>query len=286
VGRNAIAYRLRYADPSKIVQILREHLGDNRQDVRIVIDERTRKVVVTAPARVQQEVARLIRMLDQPVPHVVMTTRIVDLTETAARRLGIDWSWQPSDLAVTVTPEAIRFTAQLLGMIRASIEEGTGRILASPTVAAQDGQQATVSVGAVLHIPVTTVVDGRQTTTVHQVDAGIKLEVTPRVVSPRSAVATLLVQANSLGGITPQGVPIVMQRSVNTQLELHDGKTIVLGGLISDETVELMRRVPLLGDLPVIGELFRYREVTRRYSNIVVTITPAIVMPQAQQGGQ
>jgi type II secretory pathway component GspD/PulD (secretin) len=77
-----------------------------------------------------------------------------------------------------------------------------------------------------------------------------------------------------------------MQRSVNTQLELHDGKTIVLGGLISDETVELMRRVPLLGDLPIIGELFRYREVTRRYSNIVVTITPAIVMPQAQQGGQ
>jgi type II secretory pathway component GspD/PulD (secretin) len=283
ISRDAIAYRLRYADPAKVKQILEAHLGE-RQDVRIAIDQRTRSVVVTGPARVQQEVARLILVLDQPVPHVVMTTRVVELTETAARRLGIDWTWQPADFAVRVTPEAVRFTLQLLGMIRASIEEGMGRILASPTVAAQDGQEATVNVGTVLHVPVTRIEGGREVTTMQRVDAGIRLDVTPRVVGPRSAVAELNIQANSLAGISPQGFPIVTQRSVQTRLELHDGQTVVLGGLISDETTELMRRVPLLGDIPIIGELFRFREVTRRYSNIVVMITPAIVMPQAERG--
>jgi type II secretory pathway component GspD/PulD (secretin) len=127
---------------------------------------------------------------------------------------------------------------------------------------------------------VTTTVAGTVTTTLQTVNAGIKLEVTPRIIDNARLTAALNIEVNSLAGFGPGGMPIINHRAVSTQLTVADGTPIIIGGLISDITTETMRQIPILGDIPLIGELFRFRDRMRTYSHIVVTIIPRI-MPVA-----
>ncbi len=276
VGPDTVAYRVRYADLDQLQRILRSEIPD----IRINADPRTRRLIVTGPAKSRETAARLVRLLDRPVPQVMMSTRVVELTENASRRLGIRWDWTPT---VVVSGGSVSINADALGTIIALVEEGQGRVLANPTVATSDGRKATINAGTQLFIPITTTVGGTTTTTLHQINAGIKLEVTPRIVDEKNLVAELGIEVNSLAGFGPQGTPIINSRSVSTILQVQDGSQIVIGGLISETTTELLRKIPLLGDIPVLGELFRYREHTRNYSNIVVIIIPRIMMPEDQE---
>lgn len=278
VGPNAVAYTIQYADLDQLGRILATEV----KDISVSVDARTRRLIVTGSARRQEDVARLIGILDQAVAQVMMSTQVVELTESASKKFGLQWNWSPT-VQIVQQPSGISVTGSpllnMLGQLTATIEEGQGRVLANPTVATADGRKATINVGQTLYIPITTTIQGTTTTTLQTVNAGIKLEVTPRIIDERRMLAELNIEVNSLAAFGPGGMPIINSRAVSTNLEVMDGAPIVIGGLISDTTTEILRKVPILGDIPVLGEAFRYREKSRQYSNIVVVIIPRVLRP-------
>jgi type II secretory pathway component GspD/PulD (secretin) len=234
-----------------------------------VTDLRTNTLLVTGTLAQQRRAASLPKALDTPAAQIVIQTEILDLSKSAASQLGIQWTWQPytiNQVSIGGTPilQQPQPNAQASGIVpivatlNALVSRGEGKVLANPQVATQNGVQASINAGQTLYVPVTNVSNGVATTTLQMISAGILLQVTPRLNQNGVVTNTINVQSNSISGFTPQGYPEITTRSVQSIMTVRDGEPILIGGLISQTTPEVMQKVPVLGDLPLIGSLFRF----------------------------
>ena len=163
--------------------------------------------------------------------------------------------------------------------------QGLARLLASPTLITMSGQEATFTVGGEIPVPVT---DEDGNTTIEYKEYGIILRFTPYVI--RKDTITLVVEpevsapdwglGTSSGGVA---VPGITTRKVKTTLQLKDGQTFVIAGLLKEESHISTRKVPFLGDIPFIGTLFTQKEFSRDETELVIIVTPHLVRPLNQQ---
>lgn len=161
---------------------------------------------------------------------------------------------------------------------------GMARVLAEPTLVALSGQSASFLSGGELPIPVP---QGLGTTSIEYKSFGIGLTVTPTVLSNDRIVLKVAPEASdldysnalSLNGIA---VPAISTRRADTTVELGDGESFVIGGLVSRTTSSNVDKVPLLGDLPVIGSFFRNNRYTMNEKELVIIATPHLVKPIAR----
>lgn len=123
---------------------------------------------------------------------------------------------------------------------------------------------------------------GTQTFNYGYMDVGIILNVVPRIA--QSGLVTMDVQqaANELQGFTSFNAPIVAQRTTNTQVSVADGQTVIIGGIIRDTETKTVNKVPILGDLPLIGGLFRSTDKSKAKTELMVFLTPRIVRNPGQ----
>ncbi|GAB6163354.1 type II and III secretion system protein family protein [Desulfothermus naphthae] len=159
--------------------------------------------------------------------------------------------------------------------------QGLARLLASPTLITMSGQEATFTVGGEIPVPVT---DKDGSTTIQYKEYGIILRFTPYVI--RKDTITLDVEpevsgpdwglGTSSGGVA---VPGITSRKVKTTLQLKDGQTFVIAGLLKEKSHISTRKVPLLGDVPFLGTLFTQKQFSREETELVVVVTPHLVRP-------
>ncbi len=281
-------YPVRYADPQAMAQVLQAEVPG----VSVVTDLRTNTLLVTGDPALQRRAASVLRALDTPATQIVIQTEILDLSKTAASQLGIQWTWQPytiNQVSIGGTPilQQAQPNAQAVGIVplvatlNAMVSKGEGKVLANPQVATQNGVQASINVGQTLYVPITNVTNGVATTTLQTINAGILLQVTPRLNRDGVVTNIINVQSNSISGFTPQGYPEITTRAVQSIMTVRDGEPILIGGLISQTTTEAIQKIPLLGDIPIIGNLFRFTNKTDQYDNIVIVLTPRVLAPGA-----
>jgi type II secretory pathway component GspD/PulD (secretin) len=168
------------------------------------------------------------------------------------------------------------------GFLDALVTTQRSKLLASPKVVTLDGRRAEVFIGDdVLYLESLQVTPTGTNIQVGKVLAGIQLNAVPRI-GPDGVVSMALHPEVSLitafnevpgGGTLPQ----VARRYVDNVVRLRDGETLVIGGLIRQEELETMSRVPILGDLPILGQLFRHRSKQHRESEVVIFLTVRIV---------
>ena len=178
-------------------------------------------------------------------------------------------------------------------LVRALEARRDVRILSRPQVMALDNQAAIIQEGQTVPTVNGVTTTGLTTTpTVEQTDVGIILSVTPRI-SPEGQVV-MVVEAQK-SGLTGNGVPIFVDGNTgavieapiiditlaSTTVKVNDGQTVVLGGMIIEEDFTLERKVPWIGDIPIIGQAFRYDANDHRRSELLVFLTPRIVYNDA-----
>ena len=173
----------------------------------------------------------------------------------------------------------------IAGIIRAAQEHNNVNILSSPHLLTLDNKEAEIIVGE--NIPFITS-QSRDTTnlanvinTVERKDVGITLRITPHIhesdfvnleiFQESSAIsATSLLDVNTVG-------PTTTKRSAKTSVLVRNGDTVVLGGMMQEQFSTLERKVPLLGDIPLLGYLFRFKSVTRNKTNLLIFLTPHVI---------
>ena len=171
-------------------------------------------------------------------------------------------------------------------LLRALESEGETNILSTPTLVTLDNEEAEIRVAQ--NVPFitgsfTTDTSGAQNPfqTVEREDVGIILRVTPQI-NEGDAVQLEIEQEVSSVSSSAQAVDLITnKRTIKTSVLVDDGQLIILGGLIDDQVQENEQRVPLLGSIPVLGELFRYRSSSRRKQNLMVFLRPRIVREPA-----
>ena len=177
-----------------------------------------------------------------------------------------------SDLNLGATIEAL----QVKGLLQ---------ILAEPNVLAQNGKPASFLAGGEFPFPsVSSGTGGTPMVTIQFREFGVRLTFTPTI-TPRGTihleVAPEVSALDFTSGLTISGfiVPALTTRKLNTQVELNEGQSFAIGGLLDNRTTETFEKIPFIGDIPLLGKLFQSKSITKQNTELIVIVTPELVRP-------
>jgi pilus assembly protein CpaC len=170
-------------------------------------------------------------------------------------------------------------------------------VLAAPNLSAVSGTEAAFLAGGEFPIPIVSGSMGMQTLTIQFKEYGIKLKFLPTVLDSALVRIKVMAEVSNLdfeNGIQLSGfrIPSLVTRKTETTVELEDGRYLIVGGLLSNETSEVISKIPVLGSIPVLGKLFSSQRYQNKESELLVTVSPQIVqavskedVPQLKTGG-
>jgi len=175
-------------------------------------------------------------------------------------------------------------------LLNASATDSNFNILSTPQVLTVDNSEAELNVGEEIGVPTNNRITDQNTTfqTYEYKTVGIKLKITPHITQKKRITLDLYQEVNNILGETTQLAggtvvpPKLGKRDIKTKVTVYDGKTIVVGGLISNKKDIAESKVPLLGDIPVLGWLFKNKSVNYKKTNLLVFITPHIVTKKSR----
>ena len=260
-----------------------------------IVDERTNSIILTDTENKIREFRELIERVDIPIRQVMIEARIVIANTDFSKELGISWGGVNTspittdnsvrvdnavvDLAVFNPTGSLAMSVIgedfMLDMELSALESnGYAEIVSQPKVITGDKQQATISSGT--EIPYQEASASGASTTSFK-EAVLKLDVTPQITPDGNIIMDLVINQDSVGALTSNGIPTIDTTELITQVLVADGETIVLGGIFQTEQVTFVRKVPLLGDIPYLGKLFRTDIQSENKSELLIFITPRIM---------
>lgn len=258
----------------------------------LAVDRRLNAIWVTGTRDHIERVRKQIEAIDVPVDSVILETQFVELTETGARNLGIDLNNNAGQIAVgkLETGNFLPYSSlinslsevlpsgALQAAIYAQVEKGEGRILSRPRIAAQSGSTAKIITGDALPILTSITLSGVNGVSqqVQYVNVGVTLQIAPRVTADGFVTSQIYGVVSSVTGYS-QGYPTISQREAETSASVKDGETFVIGGLTQENAIKRKSQIPVLGDIPLVGNLFRQERSTRSKTELYIVITPRIV---------
>ncbi len=253
------------------------------------VDRRLNAIWVSGTPERIAEVKGMIALIDVPVDSVILETQFVELTETGARNLGIDLNNANGQIAVarietgaslpfSLDPNDVLPSGVMQMAIYAQVEKGEGRILSRPRISAQSGSTAKIITGDALPILTSITLSGVNGVSqqVQYVNVGVTLQIAPRVSSDGFVTAQIYGVVSSVTGYS-QGYPTISQREAETSVTVRDGETFVIGGLTQENVLKRKGKIPILGDIPIAGALFRTERSTSSKTELYIVITPHIV---------
>ncbi len=281
----------------------------------IMSDDETNVLMVRETAAQIEEIRDTLRRFDVEVAQILIEARIVSASNDFQKDLGIRWgasavenrknssfvidggagsvpngglsstgttgNISDSNLMVDlgVTPQSsivfsyIRDNFLLSAELSALQTEGKAEIVSQPKVITTNGKPGLIESG--VQIPYQTVEDGE--VSIEFEDATLKLQVTPQLNPGDRITLDLDITQDSVGAVLPNGEVSINTNQLTTTVNVADGDTVVLGGVFRNETVNNSSKTPLLGDLPVIGTLFRKREQSNTKTELLIFITPKLI---------
>lgn len=321
--------------------------GGGRPGQRVIVTgyEGANAIIISAPPEMQRTLGELVRQLDTRRDQVLVEAIIVEISDAAARELGVQFLFGGEDAPFAVTnysnvqPRILDLAGGLLadeldqtttvingnvvtttdnsavsdllrenaaravlgarggflgfaselgsdlifGAILNAVQEDTdSNILSTPSITTLDNQEASILVGQ--EIPVST---GEALSnnfdnafrTIQRQNVGIELEVRPQINAGGAIRLDIRQEVSSIAGPVSDDFNelIINKREIDTTVTVNNGEIIALGGLLDDNERRTIQRIPILGDIPLIGELFRSRSRTRTKTNLMVFIRPTIL---------
>jgi len=296
-------YRIVYADIKEVEETLKAFISENGI---IAVNPSTNNILVTDFESRVKAIEKFIKEMDRVTPQILVEARIYDITNRDALDLGILWKAgrrSRTDPFITGTFDSAISKVSAVGSLNfgvldehldietlliAAQEQDFAKLLANPRILVLDNKPA--SFKAVTEIPYQKLnqsAEGSFGTTEFK-DVGVTLEVTPQVtrdgmirleIRPTFEVHVddVLVTTETFGVIRTTPQPVVDKREAQTTALVKDGQTVVIGGLRKRTVSKLIDKIPLLGDIPLLGALFRFEGEETTNNELVVFITPHII---------
>jgi general secretion pathway protein D len=270
-------------------------------------------LVLVGTAREVLRALELLRKVDVKQPQVVIEAKVLDVSEGSLKSLGLSWGFLQSGEVRRLDREGNapfpigdkRFPTQQSGgfnrdgqlgldfnfvkkpidfsvTLNALAEDRRNRLLASPRVATLDGRPATIFIGdEVNYVKLIQQTPQGANVQTDSVQAGIILRVLPRVHEDNSITLHIQPEVSVITGFleVPGGgrLPQLARRNTDTTIRVNNGETVIIGGLIREADIKTIQKVPLLGDLPFLGYLFRRTNSNREKSEIIITLTVRVL---------
>lgn len=245
-------------------------------------------VVVTAPSQMLAKIGRDLRAVDVPSPQILLEAIAVEFTNTTDLDLGLTLKDTQRTFAGALDTNNGTISYTTIGKLPRNFEatlralelNGKARVRARPQMAAVNGRTADIFIGAQRFILTQFNSFGQTQTRIQPVDVGVKLSVTPLTGGNDEITVRIAPEVSNITELDLQsGLPVLSTRSANTTVRVQDGETIAIGGLTLNQEQSTNRKIPILGDLPLVGGLFRSRSRNIVQTELVVFVTPRILPP-------
>ncbi len=288
-------FRLKYADASAIKKMIAPVLKSSV----ILADERINAVVVRTDSRHMSLVRELISSLDIRESEVLIEMEVLEISRDKVAKLGTSFGPDPhaglsiggklksaegsgrlslSDLNSLSSGQIfITLPSLYLDLLK---QDSQTRILAQPRLQILNRTPAKLHIGEKVPVKVTTSLfrDTAEETSVYEYrDVGILMNLTPRILNPNELALDLHLEISSIVSENASGHPTIGTRDVMTTLRLRNGETEIIAGLIKDYERTGTTRIPILGDIPIMGKLFSSNSEGRVQTDIVISLTPHIL---------
>ncbi len=268
------SFKIQYAQLDETKQILETLVKDST----IIVDSRIRTLVVGAEKYQMAQIESIISSLDVQIPQLFLEIKVEEISTTDLDKIGVP---QGSNAKIKFLLNSQGLVTdiglQIPEIVEALEKEGMAKTLANPSLVTLDGETAKLLIGDKIPVEAEEVVDGQQKTVIKYIEAGIKLEFTPRISDDGYITLDVKPQVSSIGEYLTKGYPLIKSREIETKVRIRDGETFVIGGLIREEDRTSIEKVPFLSDIPILGALFSYDEQTKQSTEIVIFITPRII---------
>ena len=283
-----------------------------KRNERVFFNPDVNALILYGTAAEYERAKNLLEVLDVELKQVSLEAKILAIDKNASKNLGVEWFWsafpqypdrevdyyQSSNGAsrekITTErnfndntgygilrfgrgPEGYPFEWYYGARINALVTDGKAKILSRPNVTTIQGHEAIINVGSSVPVPKVSSTNTSTTTEIEYRDAGIILKYTPRINSDGTITATIHTEVS-----TPQYVEDLKAyrfntRSADTVVTVKDGEPMIIGGLIGSEEEKSISKIPFLGDLPILGALFRTHRNSKSESELMIFLTAHVV---------
>ena len=313
-GKQTKLFKLNNADAGLLKPTLQKVLSS---EGTIESDTRSNSIVITDSPAVISKIDGMIPALDEITPQVLIETKMIETSLTESEKLGIDWTTtiaasgakRPTTFPLGKSGttafqsvgdfpavDASQFTFGTLDFsaLKTVFDFLTSRsntkLVANPRIVTLNNQKALINVGKVLSLPT---YERNATTGIMEItgwtayNVGVSLEVTPQVspdghikIKIKPTVSNLIGYASTRNGVN-EG-PITSTRATETEVQIKDGQTVVIGGLVKNESLATVKKVPILGDIPILGLLFTRKELSTEVNptektDLLIFVTARII---------
>jgi len=284
---------LSYADPYETAGAVQGQFSS----VRVVPVRGSNSLVVNGQPDQVEAVVNAIKSLDRTPALIAFEVEMVEVDSDAARTLGVDWlgaqgtpivsiGWREAEPIMVPGQQTesqidwrpwMRTSLQIVTQLKMLEEEGHAKVLARPSLTTLENKTARIITGDRFTILINQSSGSGTWQQIQYIDAGVRLELTPRLDADGAVVVQLLPQVSTITGYSREGYPIMSTREAQTTVRLKDGETLVIGGLIRDESSKEQAGLPGLSQIPVLGSLFGSSKESSRRTELVILVTPRVV---------
>jgi general secretion pathway protein D len=287
-------FSLGNADPKQVQTMLKTIIKTKD----IFVDEKGSAVVIRDTPEAVRLAERLVTAMDQPEPEVMLEIDVLQVDRNRLLSLGIDWSksvtWTlPPNLTLLELKNTKPTVSGLSATLNASKTDGDVNDLATPRIRVRNKEKAKILIGTrnpVVSSAATPVTGGTSTsasqavynTSIQYIETGVKVEVEPHIHPDGDVAIKLNLEVSSAGAQIDTGtsgtvVFPVNTNNVTTLLQLKDGETQILGGLLQQQSDQSQTKIPGAGDVPLLGRLFGTVKDTWNKKELIFAITPHVV---------
>ena len=246
-----------------------------------------RMLIFKGPRDIVDAALALAKRMDYARMQWVVKVTVHDISNDALKELGLSWSFSNVTLTEGSTSglgfgSFSRTPLSFLATLSALEKQEKAKLLSAPQISGMDGERAFILIGDKISFPNLVGYSNANTPIFEakEIQVGIYLQVAGAVSDEKNVTLSIYPQVSaikSFNNVNGALYPTIAAREAQTTLRARTGETIVLGGLLREEEIVQMSKVPLLGDIPFLGELFRHRRRSKVASQVVITLTPTII---------
>ncbi len=294
-----------YAKSEEVLKQVEPFLTPNRG--RVNVDPRTNTIVVTDIAETIRKVEKLIKSLDTQTPQVLIESKIIEATEDFSRQIGVNWNSSGllsgakkigrsevgnteitalgtysggltqanNNLALTIGN--LDFIGDLTATLSLLETQSVVKVISSPRIVTLNNRVSKIEQITEIPILISSVVDGAVQNSIEYRPITISLEVKPQITSDGGVVMDINLKREFVGPQDENSNVTIFKRAAKTQVLINNGDTAVIGGIYNNTVTTGNEKVPWLGDIPLLGWLFKFRSKAKEKNELMMFLTPKVL---------
>lgn len=287
---------------SKVIKLRNIKAEDAKKMIEDMVDtvsssEEINSIIVQGVPQKIVEVQKVIESIDLPQPQVLLEAKVIELNKDALEEVGVDWSddveinyleaLRPDEVSETAKAESLlaissfhRSAISFTTLFKMLENQNKAKVLSNPRVTTLNENPAEIFVGDRVPYTISTTSGGVTTIEVRWEEPGIRLNITPSIIEDDFVVLKVTPEVSYIyswiGESTVQ-YPWVKKRTATAFVRVKDRESFIIGGLLNQEDKKNLYKVPMLGDVPLLGNLFSYEKTTVLDTELIITVTPTVV---------